>query len=410
MQNILFLTQILPYPLVGGAKTRAYHILQHLAQQHRVTLISFTRQDDQPAHIQHLQTICHAVHTIPLTRSTLQDSLAIAHSLLSNKPISIVRDRNHAMHTLLRQCTAQTPFNIVHADQTAMAQYGLFVQQIQSPPPRLILDQHNAMHHLVQRQSHYQTNLLQKLIWRREAALFAHYEANLLRRYDHILTVTAADKGALLHLLPPDEGIHIQDKMHVLPICVDPTLTPPIPRPDPSHHIIHIGTMFWPPNIEGVLWFANQVLPLIIEQVPTAHFTIVGKNPPASVLALTKPGAPLANHITITGFVDDPTPLLARSSAFIVPVRAGGGMRVKILDGWQWGLPIVSTSVGAEGISIRPGHNILLADTPTHFAQATSQLLTQPHLASLIATAGRNWVTENYAWQTTYPQIDPLYA
>lgn len=403
MSHILFLTQVLPYPLVGGAKIRAYYMLRHLAQQHQITLVSFTRDDDQPQHIAHLEEFCHAVHTVPIQRSPLRDIQAILQSLITSKPISILRDRSIAMRSMLRQCISEQTFDIIHVDQTSMAQYGLFAKRLQSPTPKLIIDQHNAMHLLVERQASYQSNPLQKFVWQREARLFADYEAMLLQESDHILTVSAEDKGALLHLLPPEEAITIQEKMDVLPICVDPAGTHPIPRPQHTHNIIHIGTMFWPPNIEGVLWFAREVFPQVLKQIPDTHFTIVGKNPPASVQALASP------NITVTGFVADPTKLLAQSSVFIVPVQAGGGMRVKILDGWQWGIPIVSTKIGAEGIAIRPGHNILLADHPTEFAQAITRLLTEPRLAELVATAGRQWVEEKYAWQNIYPQINPLY-
>jgi glycosyltransferase involved in cell wall biosynthesis len=163
--------------------------------------------------------------------------------------------------------------------------------------------------------------------------------------------------------------------------------------------------------VEGVLWFAREVLPLVLRETPHARLTVAGKGPPAPVQALAKPGSPVHGHVTVAGFVPDALPLLQRARVFIVPVRAGGGMRVKIVDGWQWGLPIVSTSIGAEGIDTRPGENILLADSPEAFAAAVVRVLKDDRLAAALRSDGRRWVETRYNWRTVYPaRVDPVYA
>jgi glycosyltransferase involved in cell wall biosynthesis len=161
--------------------------------------------------------------------------------------------------------------------------------------------------------------------------------------------------------------------------------------------------MFWPPNVEGVLWFAGEVLPRVLEQVPEAQFTVAGKRPPDAVRALA------GSNVDVVGYVTDPTPLLARSQVFIVPLLAGGGMRVKILDGWQWGLPIVSTTIGAEGIRTRPGENILLADEPRAFADAVVRLLKDSDLRNSLRENGRRWVEQEYNWRQVYSRVDSIY-
>ena len=142
--------------------------------------------------------------------------------------------------------------------------------------------------------------------------------------------------------------------------------------------------MFWPPNVEGVLWFARQVLPLIHQTQPDARFAIVGKNPPPQVQALAADP-----RIEVTGYLSDPLPYLSAAAAFVVPLFAGSGMRVKILDAWLWGIPIVTTSLGAEGIAVRPGENILLADDPAQFAAAVLSLLHHPVLNQRLRSQGR---------------------
>jgi glycosyltransferase involved in cell wall biosynthesis len=416
--KVLFLTQVLPYPLFGGAKIRAYYMLRHLAQKHRVTLVSFVRDDDRPEHVAHLAQFCAAVHTAPMVRSRPKDGLALAQSVLTGLPSAITRDRATAMYGLLARLVRETPFAVVHADQTAMAQYAQYAHEqsaLHGHRPRLLLDQHNAMYQLVARQSAYERGPA-RLIWKREARLFRRYELGLLRDFDHIFWVTAEDREAAAHLAESEAGnagivAFDRSKQSVIPICVDPDSQPVAEPVDDGPHIVHLGTMFWPPNVEGVLWFAREVLPLVLREAPHARLTVAGKGPPAPVQALAKPGSPVHGHVTVAGFVPDALPLLQRARVFIVPVRAGGGMRVKIVDGWQWGLPIVSTSIGAEGIDTRPGENILLADSPEAFAAAVVRVLTDDRLAAALRSHGRRWVETRYNWRTVYPaKVDPVYA
>ena len=148
----------------------------------------------------------------------------------------------------------------------------------------------------------------------------------------------------------------------------------------------------------------GEVLPLIHRAEPDAKFVIVGKNPPEEVFSLAADP-----RIEVTGYVADPVPFLAAADAFIVPLHAGGGMRVKILDAWLWGMPIVSTPIGAEGIAVKDGENILLAEDPAAFAAAVLALLQNEALNQNLRTQGRAWVESHYAWQTVYRRVDQVY-
>jgi glycosyltransferase involved in cell wall biosynthesis len=163
--------------------------------------------------------------------------------------------------------------------------------------------------------------------------------------------------------------------------------------------------MFWPPNVEGVLWFAREVFPRVLDEVPKTRFVVVGKDPPQEIRDL----AMQIRNVQITGYVVDPVPYLADTAVFVVPLRAAGGMRVKIVDAWCWGVPIVSTSIGAEGIAVRHGENILIADAPDAFAQAVVRILQDPALGEHLRKNGRRWVEERYNWQRVYAQWDEVY-
>lgn len=401
----------MPYPLVGGAKIRAYYLIRQLARQHEVTLVSFTREDDQPDYVRHLAEYCVGVHTIRMERSPLKDLRAVIESYLRGKPIVINRDRLQSMQSLIIQLTTENWFDIVHADQTSMAEYGLFAAAQYSivKQPLTILDQHNALFKLVSRQAKHEHGI-GRLFWSREGRLLAEYERQLCLDYAQIITVTDEDARGLLGLFNSGPREKIAEKVSTIPICVDPAEKPPINRDQAENNVLHLGTMFWPPNVEGVLWFARAVLPLIIRELPDVRFIIAGKNPPKAVMDLVHSDNEVASNIEVTGFIPDAGSVIAQSKVFVVPLLAGGGMRVKILDAWLWGIPLVSTGIGAEGIDINPGKDILIADDPSEFAQHVITVLKDPVFAAQMVKNGRQTVETHYNWRTTYPMIEQVYS
>lgn len=403
MANILFLTQVLPYPLDSGAKIRAYYVLRQLSQRHRVSLVSFVRADDRPDYLDHLATFCHAVHPVPLRRSRWLDLRAAARAGLSGRPVIILRDELVEMQALLRRLVRQEQFDVIHADQTSMAQYALYGQaQAAAARPKILLDAHNALYRIPERLAAHEPGRLKRLLLRREARTLARYEAGLWPQFDYVTFVAEQDRQALL--AQAHNGAN-QPAYTIIPICVDPASQPLIERVAQPHTVTHLGTMFWPPNIEGVLWFARAVWPQVLARAPQAHFVIIGKNPPPEVQALPAH----LGQIEVTGYVAEPAAYLAQTAVFIVPLRAGGGMRVKIPDAWCWGVPIVSTSLGAEGIELQAGVQALLADTPAALAEAVVAVLQQPDLGEQLRRNGRRWVEERYNWRRTYVAWDQVY-
>ena len=169
-----------------------------------------------------------------------------------------------------------------------------------------------------------------------------------------------------------------------------------------AQRVTFLGGLHWPPNAAGVQWFVDHVWPLVLTHRPDAILTIIGKQPPAG-LANNQP------NVEITGYVPTVEPLLAETAAFVVPLHAGGGMRVKIVDAWAWGLPIVSTTIGAEGICYQDGEDLLIADSAESFATAIINLLTDQTLNQTLRTNGRQRVERDYAWRRVYPQWEAIY-
>jgi glycosyltransferase involved in cell wall biosynthesis len=167
---------------------------------------------------------------------------------------------------------------------------------------------------------------------------------------------------------------------------------------------VFTGSLGYPPNADGLSFFLDEVWPLVRRAVPDAAFGIVGRDPVRQLLARNK-----REGITVTGPVADVRPYLARAGAVVVPLRAGGGTRLKILEAMATGAGIVSTRLGAEGLDVRPGRELLIADEPAAFARATSQLLTDGALRRRLGVAARRRAEERYDWGFAADALDAVY-
>jgi glycosyltransferase involved in cell wall biosynthesis len=438
IMRILFLTQVLPYPLDAGPKVRAYYVLRHLAQSHAVTLVSFVRPTDTPASVEHLKQFCQAVHTLSMPRSRARDARHLLRSLVSGTPFLIARDWVPEMAQLIQNllstphasrftqhvsrftqhATRNTNFDVIHADQLYMAPYAL--QTLQHPTPNtqyptpntqhppLVLDQHNAFYQVPAQLAEGERNSLKRALLALEARKMARYEAWACSQFDRVVTVTDKDRVNLESQLTNHKCAIHHSPFATIPICGDPEAMPVIARKAHARRVTFLGGLHYPPNAQGVLWFAEQVFPRVLAQVPDALLTIIGKNPSAELQNLKSKIQ--KSNLEVTGYVADLWLYLEETAAFVVPLLAGGGMRVKIVDAWIRGLPVVSTTVGAEGIQTRPGENILIADTPAAFAQATVRLLQNPDKGQRLAQAGRRWAEQHYNWRTVYRLWDQVYA
>lgn len=406
--RILYLSQLVPYPADAGPKVRAYHVLQHLAAAgHEVTLVAFCRPEDKPEQLAHLQRYCREIHTVPIRRSRGRDAWQMVRSLVMNRPFLITRDEVPAMKKLLHSLVSHNSYDAVHADQLWMAQYALGLMESgpdserlipESDRPMSVLDQHNAVFLIPQRLAAGSGNPISRTLLSLEEKKMAAYEAEVCRRFDHVVWVTEEDRLALARSNGHSNG---RVKGITIPICVDPDAQPPVRRQAGIKRVTFMGGLHWPPNSQGVAWFAQEVWPRVLARVPDAVFTVIGKNPPLL------PGPEQA--VEVLGYVADPEPYLAETAAFVVPLHAGGGMRVKILEAWRWGLPVVSTTIGAEGIDYENGRDLLIADSSDAFAEAVIRLLCESQLAGSIGQAGRRTVETHYDWHTVYRAWNTIY-
>jgi glycosyltransferase involved in cell wall biosynthesis len=262
-----------------------------------------------------------------------------------------------------------------------------------------VLDEHNAVWTIVRRAARHERwgprRVLAELEWRKLRA----YERALCRRFDWVTVVSEEDRRALGGTESPGfRGLTI-------PIAVDAEALAFTPRTDEARDAVSVATMFYPPNVEGVGWFAAEVFPLIRRELPTTRFHLVGSRPPASITRLATEGS----GIVVTGYVRDLEPILRRSAVMVVPLHSGSGMRVKILEAFARGIPVVSTTVGCEGIGARAGEHLLVADRPRDFAAAVIRIIGDPNEARRLARAGRELVERRYDWRRALAGLDTVY-
>jgi glycosyltransferase involved in cell wall biosynthesis len=390
MMNVLLLTQVLPYRPDSGPKVKTWNVLKYLAERHQVTLASFVR-GDQSDETRHLAQYCQAVHTVPMERGAIRDAWHMGRSFLTGQPFLMIRDDREAMRSLIDRLSAEQHFDVAHADQLNMAQYAERV-----PGAFKVLDTHNALWLLYKRLWETMSPGPRKLLLGRDWPLLRAYEGRMVHEFDAVLAVSYEDKAAL------QEAAGQSVDITVIPIAIDTDEVTVVARDAEPRHILHIGTMYWPPNIDGVLWFAYEVYPLIRQQRPDVCFDIVGARPPREIAALK-------GDRTGINDVADPTPYLQRAALMVVPLRAGGGMRVKILNAMAQGIPIVSTTLGAEGIGVADAENILIADTPADFAAAVLRLLEDPVQAARLGAAGRRLIEQTYDYRVACRPLEEVY-
>jgi glycosyltransferase involved in cell wall biosynthesis len=392
--RVLLLTQVLPYPPDSGPKAKTWNVLKYLAQHHQITLASFVR-GDQSAQVRHLERYCQAVHVVPMERGVLHDGLAMVRSLLAGQPWMMVRDDRAAMRHLVDRLAVETRFDIAHADQLNMAQYAARV-----PGAGKILDAHNALWVLYRRLWQTMGPGLKRRLLGRDWQLLKRYEGQVCRDFDAVLAVSEEDRAAL------QKAAGKAVDVTVIPIAIDTDEVSVVNRRAGADHIIHVGTMYWPPNIDGIRWFIHEVYPHIRAKRPNVVFDVIGARPPQEIVNLSGDGT----GINVTGYVDDPTPYLEQAGVMVVPLRAGGGMRVKILNALAQGLPIVSTSLGCEGIAVTHDQSILIADSPPDFAEAVLRVLADPELAIQLGDNGRCLMEQQYDYRRACLPLEIVYG
>jgi polysaccharide biosynthesis protein PslH len=368
-----------------GGKIRSYSILRELVRDHSVTLFTFYRAhgDDQHPALQVFEKTISVPLVLPAPNSTAE-LLDYVRYLFTWKSYSLMKYCRAPVSRELQTLLQQDKFDVIVCDFIFAAP----VIPWKFPCPKVLFT-HNVEAMIWKRRYQVVRNPLWKVLSWREWKTMDRAERQYLQRADHVVAVSPEDGRAFQRFLEPS-------KLTVVPTGVDLEFFQPRPREEESNSLVFVGSMDWMPNEDSVCYFVEQMLPLIRAEIPEVSLCVVGRRPSRRLQEL----ACRDNNLRLTGWVEDVRPYLARGAVCIVPLRIGGGTRLKIFEAMAMGKAVVSTTIGAEGLPVRHGESILLADTPHDFARETLELLRSPIRRTQIGSAAYKMVKQNYAWAT----------
>ena len=407
--KLLFISTWFPYPPDNGSRIRAYNLIKALSRKHEVHLVSLLQEDSDPANASELDDICRVVSLHP-ARWFKPGTLKSLAGFLSTKPRSYLDTFDPSIRAAVVDAIAQ-----VSPDAIVAAQLGAMVYV----PPRVYVSPRPEPHYLrpelvegrpapvlfeeVEIGSMHRRLAAQAPLKRIRAALTFAKHCNLvkdlLRRADAFTCVSPGELGAVRRCCSP--------KMSgtVVPNGVDTHHFTPANHHPEDGALLYNGALTFGANLDAVRYFASEVYPILRVRRPEARLRVTGRVDGVDLTGIADcPG------VELTGYVKDIREVLSRSAACIVPLRQGGGSRLKILEAMAAGAPVVSTSVGAEGLDVEPGRHLLIADTPEEFADAVTRVLTDPDLASRLSAEARDLVERRYDWSAIGGQLEERLA
>ncbi len=401
-RRVLFLTPQLPYPPHQGTALRNYGLIAGLARHgYDVSLISFVEPGQPSVEMTPLASLCQHILTVPAPAWT---SLLRLRALLGGQADMARRRWSPEFASTVRELLAHETVDIVHVEGIEMAPY-LTTLRAGAPGALLIYDAHNAEYALQRRIAAQDIQSPRR--WHAAAysllqtALLRRFETGVCRAAGQIIAVSEADAAALRRLPHRTPIAAIPNAIAVSHYRPESVIEAAILRPS----IVFTGKMDFRPNIDAVLWFASEVLPAIAAVVPDVHFSIVGQKPHRRLDALrSRP------NITLTGYVDDIRPYLRAADVYVAPLRMGSGTRFKLLEAMAMGCAVVSTSIGAEGLEVRHGEHLLLADSADDLAGAVADLLRDPARRVALGQRASMLVRARYDWDGIVPQLQTVYA
>lgn len=388
---------------------RVYQLVRGLAQRHTVTCLTFAPDEAAEAALEPMRAFCRVVVVRgPNARSLARRAWTTAASPL---PDMALRNQSATFAARLRELLAAERFDIVQAESIEMASYLQHESQ-----PTLVLDQFNAEYLLQKRAAQTSwAGLRRGQVSPRNAAgavystaqwvKLAHYERRVLGQCDLVLAVSEEDRQTMLALEP-------QATIGVVPNGVDTAVFSRYalaeervgPLSFGGATLVFSGTLDFRPNIDAVVWFVQEVLPLVRVRRPDVRLVVIGKRPAPLVRAQA------SDAVVVVGEVADARPYIAAADVYVVPMRIGGGVRLKLLEALALEVPVVSTTMGAEGVAgLVDNQHCLLADDPHRFAEAVRALLGDPTRGRNLGAAGRSLVQNGYDWNTIVPQMEQMY-
>jgi len=385
--RILWLKTELLHPVDKGGKIRTYNMLKELKREHHVTYLTLDDGSASAEERKRSSEYCHDLICIPHRRRekfTPGFYFELLLNLVEPRPYAIKKYESAAMLREIVELERRGSFDLLVCDFLAPA--ANVPRSLATPS---ILFQHNVEAMIWKRHYEIQTNSIKKAYLYSQWQKMRRFEKEMCRDFDCVIGVSAADREQM-------KREYGAQAVFDVPTGVDTDFFQPRGGVQPSaHSIIFTGSMDWLPNEDAIKYFMREIMPLIKKKVPDAALTVVGRNPPPALVELSKEDPSL----TITGRVEDVRPYIEESAAYIVPLRIGGGTRLKIFEAMAMEKAVVSTTVGAEGLPVSNGVDLLVADEPAAFADAVITLLTNNSYAVQLGQRAASIVRQNHGWR-----------
>jgi sugar transferase (PEP-CTERM/EpsH1 system associated) len=399
--KILMITHFVPYPPTSGALQRNYNLLREIAKVHEVYLVTLTQKALLPDEkaledaVKHVSTLCKSVSVfdIPSDKNALSWYTLLMMNVFSIFPYSTSRFYSRKMEREIRNVLKNNSIDLIHVDTIDLARY---TEKITEIP--VVLNHHNVESELLFRRAVHEKNLFAKLYVNIQAKKLQRYEQRMIPMFNANIAVSSRDEETI-------KSMNKSGYTALVPNGTDTVFFSPS-KAEQECSIIFAGGLNWLPNADAMIHFCKDILPKVREKVPGVIMNIIGTNPPKELIKLSENDS----SIKIWGFVSDIREYMAKAAVHVVPLRIGGGTRLKILDALAMGKAIVSTSIGAEGLDLVDGKDILLADTDEIFAQKVIALLNNKELRMSLSNNGRANVEKKYAWNVIGPLLLDVYS
>lgn len=399
--KVLFLSQIVPYPPHGGVLQRGYNIVRELGSHAEVHLLAFVHPDALPTPTtleesrRELGKFCASIEYFPLwaKKSPVHKAAALAMGMVSPSPFGMIAHRSRAYERSIAAIRRKVPFDILHVDTIGLAN---FIDRA-NPGAATVLTHHNVESMLMARRAEVESRGWARTVLAREATKLETAERQISPEFDINIVMSPNDRDALLALAPAAATA-------VVPNGVDTIYFTPRPE-GATPALIYGGGMNMFANKDAVMHFITDVWPAIRAARPDVEFLAVGQDPPPELQA----AAARDPKIVVTGYVKDIRDYIGRAAVYVVPLRVGGGTRLKVLDAMAMGKAMVSTPVGCEGIAVSPGEHLVVAATPAAFAEQTLALLADAPRRAALGAAARSFVEREYSWPVVGQQLLAAY-
>jgi sugar transferase (PEP-CTERM/EpsH1 system associated) len=390
--RILWLKSDLLLPLDKGGKLRTWHLLRHLARRHDLTYVAFADPEASAADVAGMRDVASRIETIPRTdppKGSLRFYVDAAAHALDPLPYAVGKYRSRAFRRTVARLIAAERLDVIVCDFLPPA-----VNLPRHLPCPTVLFTHNVEAEIWRRHAETKSGPIARRLYRSQHRRMLRFERRQIASFDGVLAVSDADRATFARLYPGAA----RRPIHVIPTGVDTEFFRPLADPQSAvrnPQLVFTGSMDWLPNEDAMRYFCREILPIVRAEEPDVRLSIVGRAPTPAVRRLA---ADHADCVRVTGRVDDVRPFVRDAAVYIVPLRIGGGTRLKIFEAMSMGKAIVSTTVGAEGLPVTGGEHLLLADEPRAFARDVVRLIRDGERRRALEAAARALVVARYDW------------